>query len=163
MKRQKFSHEVLIKTVVHDANDGLFYDKYLTEIGCKPKPLGGVVPQGYRKIGLFGLYFSEHRLAWFYHYGEWPKNYIDHINGLKADNRIGNLRDVTKKQNGENRHSLSGKSGVRGVCWASKQGAWKAYVRHDSKLYQFGFFKEKSDAEAAAKAARDKFFTHHTA
>jgi hypothetical protein len=62
---------------------------------------GNKKPTGYRLIGVLGGLYWEHRLAWFYIYGVWPKN-IDHINGVKDDNRIANLRDVTPKENAHN-------------------------------------------------------------
>ena len=61
--------------------------------------------EGYIFGGLRGKYYYEHRLIWLYHYGEWPKECIDHINGIKDDNRIENLREATKQQNNFNRKS----------------------------------------------------------
>ena len=38
--------------------------------------------------------YQAHRLAWLYVHGDWPNSQIDHINGVRTDNRIENLRDV---------------------------------------------------------------------
>ena len=58
---------------------------------------------GYVYIKVMGKRYMAHRLAWLYHYGEWPVNEIDHINNIKDDNRICNLRDVTHSENQQNR------------------------------------------------------------
>ena len=58
--------------------------------------------KGYISIGLNKKQYRAHRLAWFYCYGVWPKESIDHINGIKNDNRIANLRDVRDTENKRN-------------------------------------------------------------
>jgi len=60
---------------------------------------GTVLATGYRVIRVDGYRYLAHRLAWFYVYGAWPVSEIDHINLLKDDNRISNLRDVSRKEN----------------------------------------------------------------
>lgn len=60
---------------------------------------GSLDKDGYLIIKFFGRQIKAHRLAWYLHYGHWPINVIDHINGKRADNRICNLRDVTQKEN----------------------------------------------------------------
>jgi hypothetical protein len=54
---------------------------------------------GYVTVGYLGRGYKAHRLAWILHYGNWPNGEIDHRNGLRFDNRISNLRDVTHQQN----------------------------------------------------------------
>lgn len=69
--------------------------------------------QGYAiitcKYGDKNLMLRQHRLVWFLTHGYWPKE-IDHINGVRADNRLSNLREVTRTVNGCNRHKSFGKS-----------------------------------------------------
>jgi hypothetical protein len=64
---------------------------------------GSVNGRGYRIVGIRGRYYSEHRLAWFYVHGVWPTHTIDHINRVRTDNRIANLRDVTMRENNLNK------------------------------------------------------------
>ncbi|EHL6353356.1 HNH endonuclease, partial [Escherichia coli] len=68
----------------------------------------------YLSIRINGKSYLCHRLAWFYMKGCWPKGLIDHINGVKNDNRISNLREVTRGQNKTNSVSSSN-TGIKGV------------------------------------------------
>src|SRR6185436_2505792 len=63
---------------------------------------GSLGSRGYLLIKLKGRSIQLHRLAWFMHYGEWPKHNIDHINRDRLDNSINNLRDVTQAENLKN-------------------------------------------------------------
>lgn len=60
---------------------------------------------GYKRVKLDGKDYGAHRVAWLLHYGEWPKQQIDHINGNRGDNRMCNLRDVSQTENQQNRKS----------------------------------------------------------
>lgn len=59
--------------------------------------------EGYICIEVNNIKYQAHRLAWYLYYGKWPKGQIDHINGIRDDNRVENLRDVTVSQNCFNR------------------------------------------------------------
>src|SRR4051812_36538770 len=85
---------------------------------------GSVATKGYWRITLDGQECLAHRLAWLYVHGTWPDGELDHIDQVKTNNRISNLRPVTSSQNKQN---ISGPqrnnaSGHRGVYWAN--GAW---------------------------------------
>ena len=119
-------------------------------------------PDGYREIKINGKEYYAHRLAWLYVHGEWPADQIDHINGVRSDNRIDNLRLASKKQNMENRkQQINNKSGYRGVYWHTTSGKWRARVKHHGKHYESGSFDVLEEAAAAAKAMRDQLFTHN--
>ena len=81
----------------------------------------GSIKNGYKSITITyqckRYKYYAHRLAWFIYYGEWPKNQIDHINGVRTDNRIKNLRSVTVSENRKNaKLRIDNKSGRVGVC-----------------------------------------------
>lgn len=59
--------------------------------------------RGYVDIGILGTVYQAHRLAWLHYHGEWPKQQIDHINRVRDDNRIVNLRDVSYLENARNK------------------------------------------------------------
>jgi hypothetical protein len=86
--------------------------------------------------------------------GKWPKGVIDHIDGIKSDNRWDNLRDVTKGQNAHNsRLNKNNKSGHTGVSFRSDSGKWRAIIRLNGKLKNLGQYDTAEDAVNA----REKF------
>lgn len=82
-----------------------------------------------------------HIFAWYYIYGKIPENQIDHINNIRDDNRIINLRDVTPQQNQFNRK-------VSGVT-QRKNGKWTARIGVNYKRINLGNFDTKQEAEEA--------------
>lgn len=99
-----------------------------------------------------GENYLAHRLAWLYVYGEWPKNQIDHINRIKTDNKIKNLRDVTNSTNQHNnairRHNTSGTTGVMTL---KSKNSWGAQIYVNNKRIYLGVFKTKEEAISARK------------
>jgi len=128
-----------LKDVLHYAPDtGIF-----TWIQRGPgRPLSGqagCVSQGYRNIRVNKQTYRAHRLAWLYIYGEWPENDIDHINGHGIDNRIDNLRDVSKALNQRNaKRRYNNKSGITGVHWHKAAGKWSAQITVAGKRVYLG-------------------------
>ena len=109
---------------------------------------------GYLSGAVLGIPAVAHRVAWALHYGEWPKGEIDHINGIKTDNRIENLRDVPHKENLHNTPRRStNKSCVTGVFWTARSKKWRAYICVNSRLKHIGYFDNFNDAVAARKEA----------
>ena len=78
---------------------------------------GSINKRGYVCIRANKRGYQAHRLAWLHFYGSWPDDQIDHINGIKSDNRIVNLRDSTNCTNGQNKRSAysHNKLGILGV------------------------------------------------
>ena len=115
---------------------------------------GSCYSTGYRVGMLKGKRYLEHRLIWLYHYGVWPKEHIDHINGIKDDNRIENLRECTQQQNNFNRKSAKGSSSKhKGVCWNKERKKWEVRYRYKGKVYHVGYYEcEVEAAEAYRKA-----------
>ena len=114
----------------------------------------GKTSAGYFRGGIFSRRYLAHRVAWAIYSGAWPENEIDHINGDKLDNRIANLRSVTRQENGKNRATgINNKSGTTGVYWYNRDLVWVAQVSKNGKNKHIGCFKSKDEAiEARAKA-----------
>lgn len=109
---------------------------------------GSITSAGYRVIWVTGTKYRAHRLAWLYVYGEFPHDEIDHINGDKLDNRIINLRDVTRAENSRNsRVRKDNTSGVMGVSWSKDRKKWLVLITVDGKQKNLGLYE---DIELAA-------------
>jgi hypothetical protein len=114
---------------------------------------------GYRAIYLCGSPRLAHRLAWLYVHGTWPEKHIDHINGDRTDNRIANLRDVTRLWNQQNRQrpQKGNVSGFLGVSLDRRRNLYVARIRvPDGKPYMrhIGSFKTPEEAHAAYVEAK---------
>lgn len=105
---------------------------------------------GYLQLTVRSKKILAHRAAWALHYGEWPKKHLDHINRIKTDNRISNLRLATRSQNHHNK-AAKNNTGVSGVY--KRKQRFHAQIGHNGKLYHVGSF---PSVEEAAKARRRK-------
>ena len=115
---------------------------------------------GYRHGTIFDRKFKAHRVIWALHYGEWPES-IDHINGIRDDNRVANLRSVTQKENTRNQKIRSNNtSGVMGVCWDKQACKWRAQITAGGRNISIGVFTDFDDAVAARNAADIKHGFH---
>lgn len=109
---------------------------------------------GYRRGIVLGRHHLAHRVAWAMHHGGWPQSAIDHVNGVRCDNRITNLRDVDQSTNMRNAQRMKNNtSGQTGVSWGKANNKWIAYISVSGKRKHLGFFTDISDAVAARKAA----------
>jgi HNH endonuclease len=108
---------------------------------------------GYLQGGIFGGVFATHRVIWAIAHGYWPKQ-IDHINGIRTDNRLCNLREVDDAENRKNMAIRSdNSSGYHGVRLNTTTNKWRAEIRVAQKNIHIGCYSSKSDAIAARKAA----------
>lgn len=116
---------------------------------------------GYREGRIFWQPFRAHRVAWAIHYGEWPVAYIDHINGVRHDNRIANLRCVSRAENQMNITLPSNNtSGVIGVAWSASKKKWSAQIGTGGRVFNLGRYDRIEDAIAARKAAERRLGFH---
>ncbi len=104
-----------------------------------------------------------HRVAWLLMTGSDPVEEIDHINGVKTDNRWENLRPANRSQNAMNqRVRSSSKSGFKGVSWHSRVGKWRACIKAGGKHVHIGYFDNREEAAIAYnKTASNEFKQFH--
>ena len=153
--------EYLRSILSYDPETGVFTWKVSTSRRVKAgSPDGG----GYLRISVQSRRYLAHRLAWFYVYGTWPEDQLDHINRNRSDNRIANLRDVSHKQNHQNAGKRSDNtSGHPGVSWHKRDSKWQAQIKHSYKRIHLGYFKTMEEAIAARKAGELKYWGAHRA
>jgi hypothetical protein len=158
--------EALKANVSYDPATGIF-----TRVKNHPKRkyIAGSVtgvprPDGYVQVMIEGKIFLAHRLAWLYVHGVMPEHYVDHINGVKNDNRIENLRDVKQGVNLQNqkrakRNRVS--SDLLGVSFSNKgqnkDRPYRARIVVDRKEIHLGTFAHEKDAHDAYLAAKRQY------
>lgn len=110
--------------------------------------------KGYRKMMINGKEYYIHRLVWLYCHGIFPRFETDHIDGNRTNNRISNLRDVTKSENQKNRKLRSdNKSGCNGVYYDEKKGKYQASISLEGRSVLLGTFKTLEEAAQARELA----------
>ena len=106
-----------------------------------------------------------HRIIWEMHNGPIPDGMeVDHINHVRTDNRIENLRLVSRLENCKNRKLNSNNtSGFNGVSWSKRDGKWLAYIYINKKRIRLGLYSDISKAIAAREKANlsHKFHKNH--
>lgn len=105
---------------------------------------------GYIRIMFNHKLYQAHRLAWFYVTGMMPINQIDHINGIKTDNRFINLREANNAENKRNSGlNASNKTGFKGVSFKKETSKFVAQAKLNGKKIHIGYF---DTAELASEA-----------
>ena len=144
----------------YDPDTGLFRWRTARPNGVKPGQFAGSKQlQGYIHIWVDGVPHKAHRVAWLYVYGELPSTDIGHIDGNRANNRIGNLRQTNNSQNIANsKRRVDNTSGIKGVSFFAPRQRWRARIRHQGRPIFLGHFATPEEAAAAYKAAAIKYF-----
>lgn len=125
------------------------------------KGAGTLTLDGYLQTSVDNVLYKNHRLIWLWHFGEWPSKGIDHIDGDPLNNNIGNLRNVTHKENGRNsKRGSNNTSGVSGVCFHKAKGNWCAYIHSDTGRQHLGYFSDWFEAVCVRKSAEVKHGYH---
>lgn len=128
---------------------------------CAGRNAGGAPHHGYLRVRVNHALYRAHVLAWFYMTGEWPESVIDHINGVRHDNRWSNLRSVTHQENSKNsQRKRNNTSGVSGVYWSADRGKWQAQIKVNYKMLYLGRFNDFNEAVAARLEAEERHGFH---
>ena len=160
MTKESLSHQDLLNLLFYNQDSGLFYWKESRKRVKCGDVAGGIKKNGYVYLMVNGRSYRAHRLAWFYIYGVFPVDQIDHINRNRQDNRIENLRLADSFVNARNKGvSKNNSSGFRGICWDSKNLKWKVKITVSGQDIAVGRFKEIQEAVLARKNAEIQFWS----
>lgn len=127
------------------------------------KTAGGLSGHGYLKIQVRGRQYYLHRLAFLWVTGVWPAQEVDHINGVRDDNRWVNLREVGQLENQHNRAfaQRNNSCGFLGVSWNKKYLAWQSKIMVAGKRVWLGYHPTAEAAHAAYLKAKDELHPTH--
>jgi hypothetical protein len=151
MEFAMLDHSTLVAHIHYDPDTGAFTRKIASARRVKVGDVCGAISGGgYRYIRLCGKAYKANRLAWFYVHGEWPSGLVDHINGIKDDDRICNLRVCTNAENCQNRTRAKGAYMVEG-------GKYTSLITVNGKRHYLGRFSSESEARSAYLEAKRTF------
>ena len=123
-------------------------------------PAGCDTERGYISVRVNSINLYAHRVAFEIMTGRKPE-FIDHINGVRSDNRWINLREVTRSENGMNmKKPATNRSGVIGVFWNTGKGKWTARIKINQKTKHLGDFNDFKEAVTARKDAEQELGFH---
>ena len=116
---------------------------------------------GYKQGSIGTRKYRANIVAWALHHGRWPEAMVDHDNGIRTDNRPGNLRDVPMLVNGKNvRRRPNNTSGHTGVEWDRATRKWRARIVVNRKGIYLGQFPTIEEAVTARAEANRRYGFH---
>jgi hypothetical protein len=117
-----------------------------------------VAPMGYKMGAIFDKVQYAHRIIWVMHFGEVPKSHcLDHIDGDKLNNKISNMRLVTRQQNCFNSAAKKSGTGKKGVCLCKRTMKWTARIQVSGVVKNLGRFDSVEEAGDAYLAAAQEY------
>jgi hypothetical protein len=142
----------------YEPETGEFFYTARRSNACRKDGRAGTQGQrGVVIVRLDGKTYLAHRVAFLLMTGEWPKNDVDHIDGVPSNNRWSNLRDVPHKNNTYNIHgtpSHKRHSRLLGAHWCSQGQHWKSSITVDGKAIYLGVFASDEEASSAYLEAK---------
>lgn len=154
------TQKTLKEALHYNQHTGIFTRLISNRSRAKIGDIAGYINSlGYVAINVYGKKQLAHRLAFLYMTGEMPKDQVDHINGIKSDNRISNLRQCKQSDNQKNVATRKdNKSGFKGVVWHKASGKWEVNATLNGKNHYLGRYDNIKVAEQSYKNFAKK---HH--
>jgi hypothetical protein len=162
---QQLTQQQLKKKFEYDPETGLFYRKEkVTNSAIIGSIAGFTDERGYVRIKIGSSIYAAGRLAYLYMTGEFPENMVDHINGIKDDNKWCNLREATNSENLQNQTIALpfNKTGLLGVSKYGNTNKYTAQIYLNGKKKHLGYFDCKYKAHQAYLDAKRELHTHCT-
>lgn len=148
----------------YDNNTGKLYWLVLPKCHRPDGEAGSKEKDGYVRVKFRQKHIPIHRIIWDMNNPKdmlEPGEEIDHINHVRTDNRIVNLRKASNTENSRNASIGSNNtSGAVGVWFEKRRNSWVAEIKVDRRKIHIGQFENFEDAVAARKAAEVKYGFH---
>lgn len=109
---------------------------------------------GYNFIAVNKVNYRIHRIIGYLFLGldiDDTTQHIDHINGIRDDNRLENLRVVNIKQNNLNRHTDNG------YTFNKRYNKYQSRIHKDRKVISLGYYDTKEEARQAYLDAKEVY------
>ena len=155
-------YEEVARLFTYDREAGILYWRNKNGNNTRRNYVAGSLKgdkNGYQRVGIKGKIYKEHRIIMMLCFGHIPENAeIDHINHVRNDNRLCNLRFVTMSENMRNK-SVSSKSttGVTGVYFYKRLQKYIARIRVNREFIHLGTLETLEDAAEARRQADRKY------
>lgn len=145
---------------IFEYRDGsLYWKEHRGSKAQKGHKAGCLISSGYIRMDVCGRMVYVHRIIWEIHNGPIPDGLqIDHINGIRSDNRIENLRVATGRENSQNR-KINRDGKLVGCSWDARGGRWVAAIHTNGSRQHLGSFRTEEEAHAAYRKAEAKLNT----
>ena len=158
----ELGYEEVAKLFTYDRESGVLYWRIRNGNHTRRNYVAGSIKgnnNGYRRVRIKGKNYMEHRIIMMLCFGHIPENAeIDHINHVRDDNRLANLRFATQRENLRNQ-SVSSKSttGVTGVYFNKTRNKFIAQIKVNRQVHYLGCYNTLEEAAAARAEANLKF------
>jgi hypothetical protein len=142
----------LREVFIYEPATGFLWRRHPTRRANVSLPCGSTDKSGYMDVCVDKHLMKAHRVVWALVHGHWPEKIIDHVNGVKYDNRIENLRLCVDSENGCNRGAQrNNNTGIKGVTKYENRynKPFLAKITIQGKQHFLGYYRTK---EAAARA-----------
>jgi hypothetical protein len=158
----RISNAEVLHHFTYDAVEGKLYRRFSKGGHLAGEEAGGISEDGYRVVKVKGVSEKVHRIIYQLERGQINQGKeIDHIDGNRLNNKIDNLRAVTRQENGSNKKiPKTNTSGVVGVTWSKPHSKWKVQIKYKQSVLYLGLFSEKELAIQARKAAEAQYGFH---
>ena len=157
MRKETLTAERLRESLTYNPKTGIFIWKAVNKHHKEKTGKRAGYFNEYVIIGLDGITYRAHRLAWLYVYGKFPKKMIDHKNGNRLDNRITNLLPVNNYKNTQNHLKKRNGSGLPCGVRKLSYGSFHTRITVNKKVIYLGTFKTIEEASNAYVKAKKKF------
>jgi hypothetical protein len=153
-------NEIVDRFYYKDGN--LHYKQTLCKRVQKDSVAGTLRKDNRKQVIINKRHYLLHRLIYLYHNKTLP-TFIDHIDGNPLNNKIENLREATKEQNGWNRvKSSNNVSGTKNVFWHTQSKRWRVVLTKNKVKIHIGTFIDLELAELVAIEANNKYYKEYS-